>query len=51
MGYTECPSGDVYVEATDHVQRLMLTFERLAGVCLSPKESAEFIAAMRSNHG
>ncbi|MFJ2034401.1 DUF5753 domain-containing protein, partial [Streptosporangium sp. NPDC087985] len=29
VGYTECPSGDVYVEATDHVQRLMLTFERL----------------------
>ncbi|MEV7908001.1 helix-turn-helix domain-containing protein [Streptomyces anulatus] len=50
VGYTECPSGDVYVEAADQVRRLMLTFERLASMALSPEESAVLIAAVRSNH-
>ncbi|WP_329087610.1 MULTISPECIES: helix-turn-helix domain-containing protein [unclassified Streptosporangium] len=50
VGYTGCPGGDVYVEATDQVENLKLTFERLAGACLSPEESAAFIAAVRSDH-
>ncbi|MFI6452428.1 helix-turn-helix domain-containing protein [Streptosporangium amethystogenes] len=49
IGYAECPAGEVYVEAADQVRRLMLMFERLAGACLSPQESATRIAAMRSN--
>ncbi|MEU8038251.1 helix-turn-helix transcriptional regulator [Streptosporangium sp. NPDC049078] len=50
VGYTGCPGGDIYVEATDQVENLKITFKRLAGVCLSPEESAEFIAAIRSDH-
>ncbi|MFI6883608.1 helix-turn-helix domain-containing protein [Streptosporangium canum] len=50
VGYTGCPGGDVYVEATDQVRNLKLTFERLARVCLSPEESAAFIVAVRSDH-
>lgn len=50
LGYAECPAGEVYVEDGEQVRRLMLTFERLAGACLSPKESAVLIAAVRSNH-
>ncbi|MEU4410120.1 Scr1 family TA system antitoxin-like transcriptional regulator [Streptosporangium sp. NPDC023963] len=48
--YTGCPGGDVYVEARDQVENLKLTFERLSGVCLSPEESAAFVAAVRSDH-
>ncbi|MER5650975.1 helix-turn-helix transcriptional regulator [Streptosporangium sp. NPDC002524] len=48
IGYAECPAGEVYVEAADQVRNLMLMFERLAGACLSPKESAALIAAARS---
>ncbi|XVQ85497.1 DUF5753 domain-containing protein [Microbispora siamensis] len=50
VGYVEGPAGDVYVEATDQVRRLMLTFERLVGACLSPEKSAELITAVRSEH-
>ncbi len=50
VGYTECSSGDVYVEAADQVLRLTLKFERLRDVCLSPEDSAAFIAAVRSSH-
>jgi len=50
LGYAECPAGEVYVEDREQVQRLMLTFKRLTDVCLYPKESAAFIAAMRSDH-
>ncbi|GAA0856218.1 helix-turn-helix domain-containing protein [Streptosporangium amethystogenes subsp. fukuiense] len=50
VGYTECPSGDVYIEAADQVLRLTLTFERLRSACLSPEKSAALIAAVRSSH-
>ncbi|WP_326645883.1 helix-turn-helix domain-containing protein [Streptosporangium sp. NBC_01755] len=50
VGYVEGPAGDVYVEAADQVRRLILTFERLAGASLSPKESAAFLVAVRSEH-
>ncbi|MEU7882234.1 helix-turn-helix domain-containing protein [Microbispora bryophytorum] len=50
VGYAEGPAGDVYVEATDQVRRLKLTFGRLAGACLSPEESAALVAAVRSEH-
>ncbi|GIH67835.1 helix-turn-helix domain-containing protein [Sphaerimonospora thailandensis] len=50
LGYAECPAGEVYVEAADQVRDLILTFERLAGACLSPDESAARIAAARSEH-
>ncbi|MEV7004884.1 helix-turn-helix transcriptional regulator [Streptosporangium sp. NPDC051022] len=50
VGYVESPAGDIYVEAPSQVKRLMLTFERLAGVALSPEESASFLIAARSRH-
>ncbi|MEV8636597.1 helix-turn-helix transcriptional regulator [Streptosporangium sp. NPDC051023] len=50
VGYTGCPAGNIYIEAIDQVRQLRLAFERLVGACLSPKESAAFIAAARSNH-
>ncbi|MEU1878031.1 helix-turn-helix transcriptional regulator [Streptosporangium sp. NPDC020072] len=50
VGYAEGPAGEVYVEADGQVRRLMLLFERLADVALSPEESAAFIAAARSEH-
>lgn len=50
VGYVKGPAGDVYVEAADQVRRLMLTFERLVGVCLSPEKSIELIRAVRSQH-
>lgn len=50
VGYVEGPAGDVYVEATDQVRRLMLTFERILNICLSPEKSAELITAARSEH-
>ncbi|MFF0577901.1 helix-turn-helix domain-containing protein [Streptosporangium saharense] len=50
VGYAEGPGGDVYIEAADQVRGLILTFERLAGMCLSPEKSAALIAAVRSNH-
>lgn len=50
LGYAECPAGEVYVEDGEQVRRLMLTFERLTDACLSPKESAAFIAAVRNDH-
>ncbi|WP_405086348.1 helix-turn-helix domain-containing protein [Microbispora sp. NBC_01389] len=50
VGYVEGPAGDVYVEAADQVRRLMLMFERLVSICLSPEKSAELIAAARSEH-
>lgn len=50
VGYTGCPGGDVFVEAADQVRNLKLSFERLASACLSPKESAVLIAAVRSEH-
>ncbi|MFF5208436.1 helix-turn-helix domain-containing protein [Streptosporangium sp. NPDC000396] len=49
-GYIGCPGGEIYVEATDQVRKLKLTFEHLADVCLSPQESAVFIATVRSDH-
>ncbi|MGW4423492.1 helix-turn-helix domain-containing protein [Streptosporangium sp. NPDC004631] len=50
VAYTGCPAGNVYIEAIDQVRQLTLTFERLVGACLSPKESAAFIAVARSSH-
>ncbi|GGK92035.1 transcriptional regulator [Sphaerisporangium melleum] len=50
VGYVENPAGDVYVEAADQVQRLMLTFEHLAEKALSAKESTAFLTAARSDH-
>ena len=50
VGYIECSSGDVYVEAADQLLRLTLMFERLRDICLSPKKSAALIAAVRSSH-
>jgi transcriptional regulator with XRE-family HTH domain len=50
VGYVETPAGDVYVEATDEVRRLMLTFEHLIGASLSPEDSAAVLAAARSEH-
>ncbi|MEU3168509.1 helix-turn-helix transcriptional regulator [Streptosporangium sp. NPDC006930] len=50
LGYAECPAGEVYVEDSEQVKQLMLTFERLTEVCLSPKESAALITALRSDH-
>ncbi|MEU1736438.1 helix-turn-helix transcriptional regulator [Streptosporangium sp. NPDC020145] len=50
LGYAECPAGEVYVEDEEQIQRLMLTFERLVGACLSPEESAALIAAARSEY-
>ena len=50
VGYVGCPGGEVYVEATDQVRNLKLSFERLVGACLSPEESAVLIAAVRSEH-
>ncbi len=51
VGYTWCPGGDIYLEAADQIQRIKVAFERIIGVCLSPDESAAFIAAVRSDHG
>lgn len=48
VGYVESPAGEVYVEAADQVRNLILLFERLAGACLSPEESAVLVAAVRS---
>ncbi|MFF0577974.1 DUF5753 domain-containing protein [Streptosporangium saharense] len=48
VGYVESPAGEVYVEADHQVRDLILLFERLAGACLSPEESAALIAAVRS---
>ncbi|WP_436762649.1 helix-turn-helix domain-containing protein [Streptosporangium sp. V21-05] len=50
VGYTEGPAGEVYIEAAGQVRNLMLTFERLVDVCLSPEKSAVLIAAARSHH-
>ncbi|MFC0862558.1 helix-turn-helix domain-containing protein [Sphaerimonospora cavernae] len=50
VGYIEGPAGDVYIEAADQVRKLKVTFERLTSACLSPKESAAFIAAVRRDH-
>jgi len=50
VGYMEGPAGDVYVEAADQVRRLILTFEHLTRAALSPKESAAFLVAVRSEH-
>ncbi|MEU8060327.1 helix-turn-helix domain-containing protein [Microbispora bryophytorum] len=50
VGYTGCPGGDVYVEATDQVRGLTLTFEHLAEMALPPDESAALIAAARRDH-
>ncbi|GAA3019563.1 helix-turn-helix transcriptional regulator [Streptosporangium longisporum] len=50
LGYAECPAGEVYVEDSEQVRRLMLTFKRLTDACLPPEESAAFVAAVRSNH-
>ncbi|MFF3442891.1 helix-turn-helix domain-containing protein [Streptosporangium sp. NPDC002721] len=49
-GYIGCLGGEIYVEAPDQVQNLKLSFERLARLCLPPKDSAAVIAAMRSDH-
>ncbi|WP_271219029.1 helix-turn-helix domain-containing protein [Streptosporangium carneum] len=50
VGYTGCPGGDVYVEATDQVRSLRVAFERLIDTCLSPEESTAVIAEARSEH-
>lgn len=50
LGYAECPAGEVYVEDSEQIRQLMLTFERLIDVCLSPEESAALITVLRSNH-
>jgi transcriptional regulator with XRE-family HTH domain len=50
VGYTWCPGGDIFIEAADPVRDLTLKFERLADLALTPKESAELIAAVRSDH-
>ncbi|MEU1879603.1 helix-turn-helix transcriptional regulator [Streptosporangium sp. NPDC020072] len=50
LGYAECPAGEVYVEDTEQIRQLMLTFERLAATALSPEESTAFIAVVRSEY-
>ncbi|MER7212569.1 helix-turn-helix transcriptional regulator [Streptosporangium sp. NPDC000239] len=50
VGYTGSPGGDLFLEAAASVNRLMLTFERLTAMALSPEQSADLIAAVRSDY-
>lgn len=50
VGYVEAQAGDIYIEASNQVERLKLRFGRLADMCSPPDESADLIAAARSDH-
>ncbi|MEV4094341.1 helix-turn-helix domain-containing protein [Streptosporangium saharense] len=50
VGYSSSPGGELFIEAAASVSQFMLTFERLSAMALSPEQSADLIAAVRSDY-
>ncbi|MEV5573289.1 helix-turn-helix transcriptional regulator [Spirillospora sp. NPDC052269] len=46
VAYVETVGGEIYVESSSHVDRIIMFFERIRAVAWSPDESVVFIAAV-----